>query len=75
MRWECGECGECTDGLRPPTPCPSCRHPDGIFVLTEAESEAGSSGDPRPAWTRIQLDEPPIDIGAMDPVGARRTAS
>ena len=45
MRWECGECGECVDRLRPPTVCWSCGIAGATFVLAEREPDDASSDD------------------------------
>lgn len=56
MRWECGECGDCVDGLRPPTVCSSCGIAGATFVLAEPESDDAGSDEPRMLWTRIGLE-------------------
>jgi hypothetical protein len=64
MRWECGECGECEDGARPPTVCASCGIAGGMFVLRDPEPDDASADQPRLLWTRMGLD-------ARAPVEAR----
>ena len=56
MRWECGECGECVDGLRAPTVCPSCGIAGATFVLAGPEADDDGSWEPRMLWTRMGME-------------------
>jgi hypothetical protein len=63
MRWECGECGECVSGVRPPLLCASCGIAGGAFVVAESEPDDEGSGERRAAWTRMGMEaRRPLEI-------------